>query len=238
MKIAYSSKQLTFEEMKGSLSGLPKDNQWVRLGDSLPWDEFDKLYLSKLNNDDRGAKNLPSRMIIGALIVKHKKRLSDIDTIQEIRENPYIQYMLGLTEYTDKPIFDPSLFVTIRKRITIEDINALTLALTKRREARKNEAKKKDGDDEPGKTHHTDIKVDATCADAEIKYPTDCGLLDDSARFIERMLKKVCKLLRIAVPRNSCSLIHAKYIRLTKLRHKGIYGFIIEINRPTYALIR
>ena len=68
-------------------------------------------------------------MIIGALIIKHKKRLSGIDTIQEIRENPYMQYMLGLTEYTDKPIFDPSLFVTIRKRITIEDINALTLAL-------------------------------------------------------------------------------------------------------------
>ena len=96
MKVAYSSKQLTFEEMKGSLSGLPKDNQWVKLGDSLPWDEFDKLYLSKLRNDGRGAKNLPSRMIIGALIIKHKKRLSDIDTIQAIRENPYMQYMLGL----------------------------------------------------------------------------------------------------------------------------------------------
>ena len=26
-------------------------------------------------------------------------------------------YMLGLPEFTDKPIFDPSLFVTIRKRI-------------------------------------------------------------------------------------------------------------------------
>ena len=63
MKVAYSSKQLTFEEMKGSLSCLPKDNQWVKLGDSLPWDEFDKLYLSKLRNDGRGAKNLPSRMI-------------------------------------------------------------------------------------------------------------------------------------------------------------------------------
>ena len=101
-------------------------------------------------------------MIIGALIIKHKCRLSDVDTIQAIRENPYMQYMLGLTEYTDKPIFDPSLFVTIRKRITIEDINALTLALARKSEAKK---KKKDDDDEPDKTHHTDIKVDATCAD-------------------------------------------------------------------------
>ena len=126
--------------------------------------------------------------------------------------------MLGLTEYMDKPIFAPSLFVTIRKRITTEDINALTLALAKKSGAKK---EKKDGADEPDKTRHTDIKVDATCADAEVKYPTDCGLLDDSARFIERMLKKACKLLHIAVPRDSRSLIHAKYIRLTKLRHKG-----------------
>ena len=89
-------------------------------------------------------------------------RLSAVDTIQEIRENPYMQYMHGLTEYTDKPIFDPSLFVTIRKRITIEDINALTMRLAKKSEAKK---EKKNDDDEPDKTRHTDIKVDATCAD-------------------------------------------------------------------------
>ena len=93
MKIAYSRKQLTFKEMKGSLSRLPKNSQWVRLGDSLPWDEFDKLYLSRLRNDGRGAKNLPSRMIIGARIIRHKWRLSDIDTIQAIRENPYMQFV-------------------------------------------------------------------------------------------------------------------------------------------------
>ena len=71
------------------------------------------------------------------------------------------------------------------------------------------------------KTRHTDIKVDATCADAEVKYPTGCGLLEDSARFIKRMVKKACELPHIPVPRNNCSLIHARFIRLTKLRHKG-----------------
>ena len=54
-------------------------------------DEFDKLYLRMLRNDGHGAKNLPSRMVIGALIIKHKKRLSDVDTIQTISENPYMQ---------------------------------------------------------------------------------------------------------------------------------------------------
>ena len=104
--------------------------------------------------------------IIGALIIRHKRRLSDVDTIQAIRENPYMhmQYMLGLTEYTDKPLSDPSLFVTIRKRMTTEDINTLTLALAKKSGAEK---EKKDGDGEPDKTRHTGIKADATYADAE-----------------------------------------------------------------------
>ena len=77
--------------MKGHLSCLPKDNRWVKLVDSLPWDVFNELYLRKLRNDGRGAKNLPSRMVIGSLIIKHKKRLSDVDTIQTISENPYMQ---------------------------------------------------------------------------------------------------------------------------------------------------
>ena len=35
--------------MKGSLSYLLKDNQWVKLGDSLLWDEFDKLWGVSIN---------------------------------------------------------------------------------------------------------------------------------------------------------------------------------------------
>jgi hypothetical protein len=40
-----------------------------------------------------------------------------------------MQYLCGLSEFTDKPIFDPSLFVTIRKRISEEEINAMTTKL-------------------------------------------------------------------------------------------------------------
>ncbi len=42
-----------------------------------------------------------------------------------------MQYMLGLSEYTEAPVFDPSLFVTIRKRLQISDLNSFTDALLK-----------------------------------------------------------------------------------------------------------
>ena len=47
-------------------------------------------------------------------IVKHVENLSDEKTIQE---NPYMQYLLGLSKFTEKPVFVPELFVLIRKRL-------------------------------------------------------------------------------------------------------------------------
>lgn len=119
MKIVTLHGQLTFDEMKGSLERLPKTNRWVILGDTLPWPEFEKLYSKRLNNADSGASNIPARTVIAALIIKHRLNLSDRETVDTIRENPYMQYMCGLNEYSDQRIFDPSLFVTIRKRISI-----------------------------------------------------------------------------------------------------------------------
>ena len=88
--------QLTFDEMKGSLDRLPKTNQWVQMGDSLPWTEYEKVYNKRLKNDTIGASNRPGRMVIAALIIKHKLGLSDEETILAIQKNPYMQYMREL----------------------------------------------------------------------------------------------------------------------------------------------
>lgn len=69
MKRTSVSGQLTFEEMRGSLSRLPKANRWVRMGDTLPWAEYERVYNKRLHNDRAGASNKPGRMVIGALIV-------------------------------------------------------------------------------------------------------------------------------------------------------------------------
>ena len=44
MKITSLHGQMTFDEMKGSLERLPKTNRWVRMGDTLPWTEYEKVY--------------------------------------------------------------------------------------------------------------------------------------------------------------------------------------------------
>ena len=42
-----------------------------------------------------------------------------------ISENVYMQYFLGLSAYTDKPVFEPSLFVAIRKRLGLEGFSQM-----------------------------------------------------------------------------------------------------------------
>lgn len=227
MKIVSLNGQMTFDEMKGSLERLPKTNRWVQMGDTLPWTEYEKVYNKRLKNDTVGASNRPGRMVVAALIIKHKLNLSDEETILTIQENPYMQYMCGLTEYTDKPIFDPSLFVTIRKRITIDDINALTLELARK-------AQKKNGGCDGGndngnggapaddRTQPTDLKADATCADAEVRYPTDIDLIEDGSGYIDRMIDKVCGIKGIRRPTGlERNRIRETYLNVIKRKHKG-----------------
>ena len=51
------------------------------------------------------------------MIIKHKLCLSDEETVQQIQENPYLQYFVGLPGYQMQVPFVPSLFVEIRKRM-------------------------------------------------------------------------------------------------------------------------
>lgn len=59
-----------------------------------------------------------------------------------------MQYFVGLTHFTTTPIFVASLFVTLRKRISIEDINKISLILlgTANNSTPKDEKKDTDGD--------------------------------------------------------------------------------------------
>ena len=137
-------KQLELGLLRSSLDELDKTNRWVALGDLLPWTELEKEYNSRLDNKKKGAGNKPARMILGAMIIKHKLNLSDAETIEIIRESPYMQYFCGLHEFTDKPIFDPSLFVTIRKRISEDELNKMTVKLLNKQKRLLEEKRKRE----------------------------------------------------------------------------------------------
>jgi hypothetical protein len=64
-------------------------------------------------------------MALGALIIKEKLKISDEETVEQIRENPYLQYFLGESSYTNEALFDSSTLVHFRKRIGQELVNKI-----------------------------------------------------------------------------------------------------------------
>ena len=95
---------------------LDPTNRWVKLRDCIPWDELSESYYKTLcSRLGRPAKD--AGIVIGAVIIKHKLSASDEETVEQIRENPYLQYFIGLKGFQTKAPFASSLLVEIRKRM-------------------------------------------------------------------------------------------------------------------------
>ena len=63
----------------------------------------------------------PLRTALGSLLIQKQYQFSDRELVEQIRENPYFQFFIGLPGYKDETPFVPSLMVEFRKRLT-EDI--------------------------------------------------------------------------------------------------------------------
>jgi IS5 family transposase len=120
-----SQKQLSIFDFHTDFeSKLNADNRWVKMAKILDWDKLAAVY-AKSFSTTMGASSIDARIVIGALIIKHLEKKDDRGTIEIIQENPYMQFFLGLDHFTDKVVFDPSLFVTIRKRLGNEAFDTM-----------------------------------------------------------------------------------------------------------------
>ena len=110
------SRQLEFVDFYMPFSGkLNPENRWVKLAQIVPWELAEQIYADAFC-DDFGAPALSARVALGALLIKEREGLTDRGTVATIQENPYMQFFIGLEEFTDEPAFDASLMVDFRKR--------------------------------------------------------------------------------------------------------------------------
>ena len=99
--------QLSFEDFKLPFEGnLSADNRWVKLAGIIPWDELETRYAS-LFPSDTGNVAKPARVAIGSLIIKERCNFTDEETVEQIKENPYLQYFIGFKEFKTEAPFDP-----------------------------------------------------------------------------------------------------------------------------------
>ena len=157
----------TPENFKNPFDGqLDAENRWVKMSKMIPWEEYEEEY-AKNFTEEKGAPAKSFRMALGALIIKEMLGISDRETVEQIKENPYLQYFIGMESYSSEEAFNASMMVHFRKRIGMELINKINKEMVKKSEGVVSEKKENEGQ----------LLLDATCTPADIKYPTDIEIL-------------------------------------------------------------
>jgi hypothetical protein len=179
----------------------------------IPWDELAEFYYQGLSSQ-MGRPANDARMVIAAVIIKHKLCLSDAETVQQIQENSYMQYFVGLAGYQMEAPFASSLFVEIRKRMgqsVFDGFHRVVVEAHDIEKAKKNpeseiqEELQAKQEEEPedysftasengvviqkeAPTHQGKLIFDATVVEQAIRYPTDLSLLNEAREFSEQII--------------------------------------------------
>ena len=137
-------------------------------------------------------------MALGALIIKARLGLTDEELVEQIKENPYLQFFIGLEAFQYSAPFDPSMMVYFRKRLPESVVNDCNEQIVRHGlNLIRSDESQDNGDADNGSglasseqltqpvsqkpsSNQGTLLIDATCVPADIHYPTDRSLLDEA----------------------------------------------------------
>lgn len=236
------------------------NNRWIKLAELIPWKLVEEKYAKQFKNTPFSRPAKPARMAIGCLIIKEKFGLSDIQTVEMIAENPYMQYFVGLTCFTNKAPIEASLLTWFRKRITADTLADINDYIIGRKVIERNETEEDDdepGDETPsggetdeGKSEDGDsnsgtLILDATCVPSDIRFPTDVSLLNEGRESLEEIIDELHKQGKTSgdKPRTYREVARKEYLRFARNRkpkqkqiRKAIRGQLGYIRRDLTAI--
>lgn len=199
------------------------DNRWVKMADCIPWDEFEIKY-AELFPSGTGNVAKPLRMALGALIIQTKFQFADRELVEQITENPYLQYFIGLPGYQEEAPFDASTLVLFRKRITAEMLMEANEYLL----AHKEDGRNDDTPPSAGGSGMPDVPkedgnkgtltLDATCTPVKIRYPQDISLLNEAREKLEAIIYRFSRSYDLLLPRRYRRRARKDYLAYAKSR--------------------
>jgi IS5 family transposase len=203
------------------------NNRWVLKAAAIPWDSIEDKYAALFPSNTGTVAN-PLRMAFGSLIIQKDYECSDRRLIEEITENAYLQYFIGLPGYSYIPPFVPPFLVEFRKRLTPEilgDINEMIIEYNKPKEPKDPPKSNPPGDGwkiiKPDDNNGTLI-VDATCAPQNIRFPQDVNLLNEAREDLEKMASELVKGTGIPMPRMYPQKARKQYLHFVRSRKHSL----------------
>ena len=131
----------------------------VKLTDKIDWTHIDKEFGKYYS--ESGRPSVPTRTMVGLLMIKSMFSVSDEDLIPGWIQNPYWQYFCGEQYFKDAAPCDPSDLVHFRKRIGKEGSELILKQSIRMHGADSQE---------------TSIVVDTTVQEKDTTYPVDVKL--------------------------------------------------------------
>ena len=209
------------------------DNRWVKKAEMIPWETIEAEY-AKLFPSYTGMPAKPLRMALGSLLIQKQYHYLDEELVEQIRENPYYQYFIGLPGYEDKIPFVPSLLVEFRKRLSedvLNEINEMIIEYNAQKNDDDSDDDDHDGNANSDTSDHQDetnesenagtLILDATCAPQNIKYPQDIELLNETREKLEDMICRISEEYGFYRPRMYRQKARKDYLALAKCRKRG-----------------
>lgn len=156
-KIKYSTQKSISFGLSDSLN--PSHPLYI-LAHKIAWNTFEESF-SKYYCQNNGRPAKPIRLMVGLLILKHLRNLSDESIVEQWSENVYYQYFCGLEEFVSSPPCASSELVHFRKRIGESGMELIF-----------QESIRVNGDD----SDEPHVNVDTTVQSKNITFPTDTKL--------------------------------------------------------------
>ena len=154
---------------------LDTNDSLIQLANIIPWSKFDDEFKKYYTGEGRPPK--PIRLMVGILLLKQLKNLSDESIVENWKQNPYFQYFCGLNDYQASVPCHPTELVKFRNRIGKEGMAFIfKMSVELHGEAA----------EEP------QVIVDSTVQESNMTFPTDGKLA----------IKIIIHLIRIAKKEN------------------------------------
>lgn len=224
--------QHTFFDFNQPL-GLHMDpsNRWIKMADSIPWDEFERRY-AELFESDTGNPAKPLRLALGCLIIQSRYQYSDRELVEQLRENPYYQYFIGLPGYQEKAPVDASTLVLFRKRLTADILREANEYLLEKHKDKQDDDPSAPGGGGTGEEANSGTLIlDATCSPVNVRYPQDVELLNESREKLETIIIRYCKSQGTHCPRMYRRQARKNYLALAKMKKRSTKKIRAAIRR-------
>jgi len=186
-----------------------RENEWCKVAEIVPWERLEGMY-RKYFSEKEGRVAKDARLVLGMIIVKHRKRLSDRDVVQEVSENIYVQYLCGFTHCTSKHVIHASTLSKIRGKVGAKFFEGFEGEVVE--ELRK-----------AGLVNGKTLMIDATVVPADITYPTDMKVVEQARVWLCKTIGELRKAFEIRKAiRTYCRKGRAVFLKYQKKRKKSV----------------